>query len=79
MPDSLADILGKRSYDEPPEVTIIKNYIREKLRSDASVAIRERQIIITVKGAALAGALRMHLYQLKELCKTEKRLIIRIS
>ncbi len=79
MTDSIADLLGKRSYDEPPEVSIIKNFIRENFRSESSVAIKDRQIIITVQGAALAGTLRMHLHALKELCKTEKRLVIRIS
>jgi hypothetical protein len=79
MPDSIADILGKQRFDEPPEIQIIKNYVREKFRSDASVAIHDRQIIITVKGAALAGTLRMHLHTLKELCQTKKRLVIRIS
>jgi len=53
--------------------------VRQKFKSDALVAIREQQIIITVKGAALAGTLRMHAYELKKLCQTEKRLVIRIS
>lgn len=79
MTDSLADILGNRSFEEPPEVTTIKQFVKDKFQADAAVAIREQQIVITVQGAALAGTLRMHLYELKRMCKTEKRLLIRIA
>lgn len=79
MTESLGDILGGRAPHEPPEMRIIKRFVREKFKSDAGVAIQERQIIITVRGAALAGTLRMHLHELKTMCQTEKRLIIRIS
>lgn len=79
MTDSLADILGKRSYDEPLEVVIIKKFVREKYKSDVGVTLQQQQIVITVRGAALAGTLRMHLHTLKKLCQTEKRLVIRIT
>lgn len=79
MAEDIASILGSRNFEEPEEVRVIKNFVRQKFKSDAAVAIRERQIIITVKGAALAGTLRMHAYELKKLCQTEKRLVIRIS
>lgn len=79
MADSIAELLGKRSYDEPEEVTIIKQFVRDRYNAAAGVTLQERQIIITVKGAALAGTLRMHLHELKSMCQTEKRLVIRIS
>lgn len=79
MTDSLADILGKRSYNEPPEVGIIKRFIKETFDAEAQVAVQERQIIIGVRSAALAGSLRMRLHELKKLCETDKRLIIRIG
>lgn len=78
MTDSLADILGKRAYDEPPEVTIIKTFVRDQYKSAVGVTVQERQIVLTVSGSALAGTLRMHLHELKKMCQTEKRLIIRI-
>jgi hypothetical protein len=78
MTDSLADILGNRSYNEPPEVAAIKKFVREKYKSDVAITIRDQQIIIVVQGAALAGTLRMHLHELKKLCQTEKRLVLRI-
>lgn len=78
MTDSLADILGNRSYDEPPEAITIKKYVRQKYKSEAAVTVRDQQIIIVVQGAALAGTLRLHLHELKKLCQTEKRLVLRI-
>ena len=78
MTDSLADILGGRALEEPAEMRVIKQFVREKFHSDAGVMIQDRQIIISVQGAALAGTLRMYLHELKKLCDTEKRLVIRI-
>lgn len=79
MAESLADLLRKRDNEEPPEVGIIKNFVRKRFDADAAVTVQPRQIIINVKGSSLAGALRMQLHELKRLCDTEKRLIIRIS
>lgn len=79
MTDDIASILGRRRYDEPDESQIIRRFVQEKFNSDAGVLIGERQIVITVHGAALAGTLRMHLHDLKKLCRTQKRLIIRIN
>lgn len=78
MSESVADILGGRIPKEPKEIHIIKRFVREKFKSDVSVMIQERQIIISVQSAALAGALRLHLHELKKLCETQKRLVIRI-
>lgn len=79
MADSIADILGGKGVNEPSEIAIIQQYLIENFRSESKITIQDRQIIISVRGAALAGTLRMHLHELKELCQTEKRLIIRIN
>jgi hypothetical protein len=79
MADSIADLLRNRDFEEPPEVRVIKDFIRKRFDADAQVTVQPRQIIIGVKGAALAGALRMHLHELKRLCATDKRLVIRIG
>lgn len=79
MTDSLADILGRQRFEEPPEVKIIKDFVQDKFKSNASVTIQTHQIIIGVSSAALAGTLRMHLHELQKLCQTEKRLVIRIG
>ena len=79
MTDSLADLLGNRNFEEPQEVRTIKEFVRKRFNADVSVTMQPRQIIISVPGSSLAGALRMHLHELKKLCATDKRLIIRIS
>lgn len=73
------DLLARRRVEEPEEVAIIKEFVREQLRSEVNVAITTQNIIIGARGAALAGALRPYLHNLQQLCATDKRLIIRIQ
>lgn len=79
MTNSLGNLLSQGRFEEPPEVRTIKDFVQEKFQQPASVTIQPAQIIIQVKSAALAGALRTHLYELQELCQTDKRLVIRIG
>jgi hypothetical protein len=79
MSNSLGDLLATRKREEPPEIAIIKAFITEKFNQPTEVTIQEKQIVIGVKGAALAGALRPLLPQLQERCETTKRLLIRIK
>lgn len=78
MTNSLQDILLAKNYDEPPEVKIIKDFLRTHYSSGCDVTVQPQQIVIAVKGSALAGALRVRLHDLKTLCHTDKRLLIRI-
>ena len=77
--DDIASILGQRNYEEPTESQVIRQFVQDKFKAKAGVMVGERQIVITVRGAALAGSLRMHLHELKKICRTDKRLVIRIS
>jgi hypothetical protein len=77
--DSLNDILGRKDFDLPPEITAIKKYIRHEFQEEVEVMIREKEIIITATSAALAGTLRMRGPVLKNLIKTDKRLVFRIG
>lgn len=79
MSDAIGNLLPRGRYDEPPEVRLIKDFVQEKYRQPVGVTVQPNQLIIQVKSAALAGALRMHLHELQELCQTTKRLVIRIS
>jgi hypothetical protein len=78
MTDSLGDLLLNKSFDEPPEIQIIKEFVKEKYNVEPIVSVRQRDILIEVSSAALAGTLRMQLHKLQALCQTEKRLVIRI-
>ena len=76
---SLAEVLSKKHFDEPPEVKIIKKYVRDKFQEDVVINVKPKQIMIVAPNAALAGTLRMHLNELTELCKTSKRFMIVIG
>lgn len=78
MADSLQTLLQDKNYDKPLEIKIIKDFLRTHYSSDCEVTVQPQQIVIIVKGSALAGALRMRLHDLKTLCHTDKRLLIRI-
>ncbi len=79
MGNSIKDILDSNSYAEPEEIRIIKNYVFENYQSKAKVKIGHQQITILVTSSALANTLRMELLELKKLCKTDKRLFVRIG
>ncbi|HLB66508.1 MAG TPA: hypothetical protein VJJ78_02865 [Candidatus Saccharimonadales bacterium] len=77
--DNLREILGKKRFNEPPEIKIIKKFVRDKYDEEVAITVKPKQIIIGAPNAALAGSLRMHLHELTQLCKTDKRLVLRIG
>jgi hypothetical protein len=79
MSHALSDLLADRFDHEPPEITTIKKFVNDNFTGAVAVAIRDQQIIISTPSAALAGALRPRLFELKKLCATDKRLVIRIG
>ena len=81
MSNSLGDLLaGKgKELSAPPEVRIIKTFVRENFETDCHVTVQQWQIIIGVRGASMASALRMRLHELQKLCNTNKRLVLRIQ
>ena len=79
MSDSISDLLAKRHIDEPAEIKIIQDFVLEKFQVKPQVMVTQNQIVIGVKGSALAGALRPLLTQIKDACQTDKRLVIRIQ
>lgn len=78
--DNIADLLAKRRKDEPPEIRAIKDYVQQHFQQSVNVMVRERDIVITVRSSALAGALRMRTVDLSSLAQSpEKRLIFRVG
>jgi hypothetical protein len=77
--DNLADLLAKRKPEEPPEIQAIKQYIKQHFDEQVQVMVRERDIVISVRSSALAGALRMHSVNMASLINTEKKFVFRIS
>jgi len=79
MTQSISELLGQKNFSEPPEIAIIRKFIQDKFDKTPSVSVNDKKIIITVEGSALAGALRPELLKIKQLCQTDKQLIIRIK
>jgi hypothetical protein len=78
--DSLADLLAKRRPEEPADIGTIKNYVQEQFKEVVGVTLRERDILITVRSSALAGALRMHSQKILVLLENQdKKLVFRVS
>lgn len=79
MGTSIKDILGGNTFAEPEEIRLIKNYVFEHYTSDVGVKINKDSIVIMTTSSALANTLRMELLELKKLCKTDKKLLVRIG
>lgn len=79
MADSLKDIFANRYNDVPPEITAIKEYVQQQFKSDVSVMLRDKQIVIVTQSAALAATLRLHTPHLQKAANTKLRLQIRIT
>ena len=77
--DSLFSILSDRNFDEPPEVASIKKYVQDEFKTDVSVSVRERDIIVSAPNASLVGTLRMRGPEIKRRCALDKRLVFRIA
>jgi len=76
---SISDILSKKDYHEPPEISIIKDFVMQRFQSKVGVAVSDKQIIISASSAALAGTLRLHSYELSKVCQTDKKLVFKIT
>jgi len=77
--DSLFNILSKKDFDEPSEMASIKKYVKDEFDIEVGVQIREKDIIIKVPSAAMAGTLRMRGPEIKRRCQLDKRLTFQIG
>jgi hypothetical protein len=77
--DSLLNILQSKNFDEPPEISSIKKYVKDEFGVEVTVQVRDRDIIVGVPNAALAGTLRLRGPEMKRRCQLDKRLTFRIG
>lgn len=77
--DNLSDILSRRDFDVPPEVTAIKDYVRRHYDSEVQVTLQQRNIIIKARSAALVTTLRLNGPSIQKAADTDKRLVFRIG
>ncbi len=73
------DIMANKDFDQPPEIILIKDFVRKHFQKEVGVSLQAHTITITVASAGLAGALRPLLFELKKELKTDKKLFIRIG
>lgn len=79
MSSSLGNLLQQREFFEPPEISAIKQFVFERFQLTPGVIIQNTEIIIVIPSSALAGALRPQLPELKQACKINKRLVLRVQ
>lgn len=77
--DSIFKILSGKKFDEPSEMVSIKKYVLDEFNVKVGVQVRDKDIIIKVPSAALAGTLRMRGPEIKERCHIDKRLTFQIG
>ncbi len=77
--DNLAQLLGDKAFNQPPEIKIIKDFVKKSFDENCSVKVSKFNISITVPNAALAGALKEKLEILKEQLTTQKNISINIG
>jgi len=78
MTDSLSDILGKREYSEPPEVAMIKDFVKAEIGETPKVSVSHGNFIVQISSSAAAGNLRYKLFQLQRSIGHAHKIIIRV-
>ncbi len=74
--DNIEQLLKNRLFDEPPEIKIIKDFIRINFDEQCLVKVSRFKIAIIVSNSALAGALREKMETLKDQLLTSKSISI---
>lgn len=77
--DSLNKLLSDRDWDEPLESRVLKKYIRQKFQAEASIQVRDNDIVISAPSAALVTSLRYDIVNLRQAASTKKQIILRIN
>jgi hypothetical protein len=77
--DNLEELLKNRSFNEPYEIKIIKDFIKSNFDDVCLVKVSKLKINIVVENSSLAGALKEKLETLKNQLKTSKDISITIG
>jgi hypothetical protein len=75
--DSLQEILGKKDFKAPDEITAVKQYILRRYKSPCRVKIQRETLIISVPGSALAATIYLERQQLIKACGIKAKLVVR--
>jgi len=75
--DSLQEILGKRDFTPPNEVTAVKEFILRRYKSKSYVRVERDTLVVKVPSSALAATLQLEQRSMIDTCRITRRLIIR--
>lgn len=75
--DSLQDILGKKDFTPPDEITSVKEFITRRYNSPSQVRVERDVLIVRLPSSALAATLQLEQNRMIEACRITKKLIIR--
>jgi hypothetical protein len=75
--DSLQDILGKKDFTPPDEITSVKDFIMRRYKSPSRVRVERDTLIVRVPSSALAATLQLEQSIMIQACGISKKLIIR--
>ena len=74
--DNLADILSRKDLNEPSEIKIIKDFVKNKYNEVIRVKVETNKIVIYADGSALASSISMDIPQIQTACNSDKRIVI---
>lgn len=77
--DSIYNLLAGKNFSEPPQIAAIKDFVRQHYNSEATVQLRDHDILVIVSSAGLASRLRFDMPKLKKAANTEQRIVLRIG
>ena len=77
--ESLQDILGKKNFTPPDEMTVVKDYVRRRYKSSCVVKLERNALIVSVRSSTLAATLFLERQALIEACNLKHRLVIKTA
>ena len=77
--DSLADILANKDFSLPDEVRAIKEYVAANYGKDVTVAVRNTEIVVSSRSAALVSSLRLNGPALARAAGVSKRIRFKVG
>jgi len=78
--DSIKHVLSAQGRGKKPTaIDAIKHYIQQTLDSSSTVHNTRSYYLVTVPNSAVAGALRIRLKDMEDVCKLDKKAVIKIG
>jgi hypothetical protein len=75
--DSLQEILGKKNFQAPDEMTAVKNFIKRRYKSPCRLKMQRDALIVSVPNSALAATIYLEREQLIKACGLKSKLVVR--